>query len=71
MEWLIWAGALLSVVGLIGLVLSIVKVTKARRSGLSDEDLRIAVQKVMPLNMGALFVSVMGLMIVIVGISLG
>lgn len=71
MEWLIWAGALLSVVGLIGLVLSIVKVTKARRLGLSDEDLRIAVQKVMPLNMGALFVSVMGLMIVIVGISLG
>ncbi|WP_197919182.1 hypothetical protein [Thiosulfatihalobacter marinus] len=71
MEWLIWAGALLSVVGLIGLVLSIVKVTKARRSGLSDEDLRAAVQKVMPLNMGALFVSVMGLMIVIVGISLG
>ena len=69
MDWMIWAGALLSVVGLLGLILSILKVNKARRAGLSDEELRAAVQKVVPLNMGALFLSVIGLMVVIVGIS--
>ncbi|MGX9350709.1 hypothetical protein ACS3QZ_05880 [Shimia sp. W99] len=69
MEWLVWVGAALSLIGLLGLILSIVKVNKARRAGLSDEDLRAAVQKVVPLNMGALFLSVIGLMIVIVGIS--
>ncbi len=69
MQWMIWGGALLSVIGLIGLILSIVKVSKARKAGLSDEELRAAVQKVVPLNMGALFLSVIGLMTVMVGIS--
>lgn len=71
MVWLIWGGALISVIGLIGLILSIVKVARARKAGLSDEALRDAVQKVMPLNMGALFLSVIGLMMVILGIFLG
>ncbi len=69
MQWMIWGGALLSLIGLLGLLLSIVKVAKAKRAGLSDEELRAAVQKVVPLNMGALFLSVIGLMIVMVGIS--
>ncbi|TKZ21345.1 hypothetical protein FAP39_06285 [Shimia litoralis] len=71
MEWLVWSGALISSIGLVGLVVSILKVAKARKAGLSDEELRAAVQKVMPLNLGALFLSVIGLMIVIVGIFLG
>ncbi|MBO9397211.1 MULTISPECIES: hypothetical protein [unclassified Shimia] len=69
MQWMIWGGALLSLIGLLGLMLSIVKVAKAKRAGLSDEELRAAVQKVVPLNMGALFLSVIGLMVVMVGIS--
>ncbi|MEP2533819.1 hypothetical protein [Shimia sp.] len=69
MEWLVWAGAVLSVIGLIGLILSIIKASQARRKGLSDEELRAAIQKIMPLNMGALFLSVIGLMVVILGIS--
>lgn len=69
MSWIIWVGAAISVIGLIGLVLSIVKVNKARKSGLDDEALRAAVQKVIPLNLGSLFLSVLGLMTVIVGIS--
>ena len=71
MDAIIWTGAAISLVGLIGLILSIVRVARARKSGLSDEELRAVVQKVMPLNMGALFVSVIGLMTVIVGIFLG
>ncbi|MGR3637070.1 MAG: hypothetical protein ACU0BK_14250 [Shimia sp.] len=69
MSWIIWVGAAISLIGLVGLLLSIVKVNKARRAGLSDEDLREAVQKVIPLNLGSLFLSVLGLMTVIVGIS--
>ncbi|TCL09043.1 hypothetical protein BXY66_1085 [Shimia isoporae] len=69
MSWIIWVGAAISLLGLIGLILSIVKVSKARKAGLSDEELRVAVHKVIPLNLGSLFLSVLGLMTVIVGIS--
>jgi len=71
MEILVWVGAALSVAGLIGLMACIVVVWKARRAGLSDDDLRARVQKVIPYNLGALFLSVIGLMTVIIGISLG
>ena len=61
------------VVGIVsvGLILSIVRVNKARKAGLSDEELRAAVQKAMPLNLGSLFLSVIGLMVVMLGIFLG
>ena len=68
---LIWAGTLVSVVGLIGLIWCILRVARARRSGLDDDALREEVRKVVPLNMGALFLSVIGLMMVILGIFLG
>ena len=70
MDLLVWIGAAVSFVGLIGLVMSILKVNRARKAGLSDEDLRAAVQKVVPLNLGALLISVFGLMLVIVGVFL-
>ena len=71
MEALIWGGAALSLVGLAGLVWSIVKVQRARRANLTDEALRAAVQKALPLNLGALLLSVLGLMLVILGVFLG
>jgi hypothetical protein len=71
MEALIWGGAVLSLAGLGGLVYCIVRVWKARRAGLDDETLRNEVRKVLPLNLGALMLSVLGLMLVIVGIFLG
>jgi hypothetical protein len=71
MEMLVWAGALVSLAGLAGLVWCILKVWRARRAGLSDADLRAAVRAVVPLNMGALFLSVIGLMMVVIGIMLG
>ncbi len=71
MDGLIWSGAAISCLGLIGLILSIIKVNRARKAGLGDEELRQAVQKVLPLNLGSLFLSVIGLMMVIVGIFLG
>lgn len=71
MDWLVWVGAALSLVGLLGLVWCIVTVWKARRSAADDEALRAVVRRVVPLNMAALGLSVMGLMMVILGIFLG
>ncbi|OJI93337.1 hypothetical protein LY10_02394 [Planktotalea frisia] len=71
MDGLIWSGAAVSLLGLLGLVMSIIRVQRARKAGLSDDELRLAVQKVLPLNLGSLFLSVIGLMMVIVGIFLG
>ena len=68
MDVLIWSGATLSLLGLIGLIYCIVRVAKARKANLSDEDLREEVKRVVPLNLGALFVSVFGLMMVVLGI---
>jgi len=71
MPILIWTGTGIALLGLVGLVMSIVKVTRARRTNLSDDEIRAAVRKAMPLNMGGLFVAVLGLMMVIVGVFLG
>ncbi|WP_333714272.1 hypothetical protein [Yoonia sp.] len=70
MDIVIWIGAALSVVGLIGIIYSIIAVARAKRAGLTDEELRARVSKVLPINLGALFVSVIGLMAVIVGVLL-
>jgi len=71
MEMLVWGGAAVSLAGLAGLVWCILKVWRLRRAGLSDTEMRNAVQAVLPLNLGALFLSVMGLMMVVAGIMLG
>lgn len=71
MDLLIWSGAAVSLIGLIGLVASIIRVNRARKTSVDDEALRAAVQKALPLNLGSLFLSVIGLMMVIVGIFLG
>ncbi|SDW17336.1 hypothetical protein SAMN05444358_101121 [Ruegeria halocynthiae] len=68
---IVWGGAALSVAGLVGLVWCILQVMKARRANLSDDELRAAVQGVLPWNLASLFLSVLGLMMVILGISFG
>lgn len=71
MEILVWAGAAVSLIGLAGLIWCIVTVWKARNSGQSDDELRATMQRIVPLNTGALFLSVIGLMLVVLGIILG
>ncbi|WP_293575920.1 hypothetical protein [Phaeobacter sp.] len=70
-EIMVWGGAALSVAGLAGLIVSVIRVASAKRQNLSDEELRAAIQKALPLNLGALFLSVIGLMLVMLGLSLG
>ena len=71
MEIVVWIGAAMSVIGLIGIGYSVVMVTRAKRANLSDADMRARLAKVLPINLGALGVSVLGLMTVAVGIMLG
>ena len=71
MDWLIWSGAAVSVLGLAGLIWCIVTVMRARKANLPDEEMREKLRGVLPLNMGALFLSVIGLMMVVLGILLG
>lgn len=70
MQWLIIIGAIMSLIGLAGLIASALKVIKAKRDNLEDAELRARVQKAMTLNMAALAMSVLGLMCVIMGVSL-
>ena len=70
METLVWVGAAVTLLGVGGLVWCIVAVMRARRAGLDDEALKARLQKVVGLNLAALFVSAIGLMMVIVGIFL-
>ncbi|MFT5343668.1 MAG: hypothetical protein ACI9BH_002891 [Paracoccaceae bacterium] len=69
-EIMIWVGAAVSMLGLAGLVWCIIRVARARRAGLTENALRAEVQAVLPLNLGALFLSVIGLMFVIIGVIL-
>lgn len=70
-DLLVWGGAGLSLLGLLGLGWCILKVSRAKRAQLDDDAMRAVLRGVVPLNMGALFLSVIGLMMVIMGISLG
>jgi hypothetical protein len=71
MQMLIWAGAAMTLAGLAGLVWCIVKIAQARRAGLDDAALRARLQQVVAWNFGALAVSALGLMLVVIGIALG
>ena len=70
MEILIWIGSILSILGLVGLFWCIKTVLTAKKNATSDEQLRDSIQKIVPLNMAALFLSAIGLMIVVLGIIL-
>lgn len=71
LEWLVWSGAAVSVIGLLGLVWCIIKVRRAKRANLDDAAMRATLQSVIPINLGALFLSMIGLMMVVIGIFLG
>ena len=68
MAVLIWGGAAVTLAGLALVIWCIVRIWSARKAGLDDEALRAQLQKIVPLNTGALFLSVIGLMLVGLGI---
>ncbi len=70
MEILIWAGSGLTMLGVLGLGLCAFLALRVKRSGQSEAAVKAALQKVIALNLAALFVSAIGLMAVITGIFL-
>ncbi|MCB2095870.1 MAG: hypothetical protein H6901_01875 [Rhodobacteraceae bacterium] len=70
MEWLVWIGTAVTVAGLAGLIWCIIGVARARRAGLPDAQLRARLQRAVALNLGALLLSALGLMMVVVGVFL-
>ena len=70
MELLIWTGSILSILGLVGLFWCIKTVLKAKKLATTDDELRSSLRRAVPLNMASLFLSAIGLMLVILGIML-
>ena len=70
MQAMIWIGAAISLLGVAGLVWCIVLAMKTRKGGLPDDVLRAKLQRVVLLNVGALGLSALGLMLVVMGIAL-
>ena len=70
MELLIGLGAILSLIGIAGIILSVVQVRRAKKIAKDDEELRAKIQSAMPLNLGSFLLSVLGLMCVVVGVIL-
>lgn len=68
MQILIWIGAALTILGVIGLLWCIKMAVGAKRQGLSEDDIRAVMQRVVVLNMAALAVSGLGLMLVVFGV---
>ena len=71
MEWLVWLGAAVTLAGIGGLVASILQVRAARRGAADEAELRDRLRRVIPLNLGALLLSALGLMTVVMGLLLG
>ena len=70
MAALVPIGTAITLLGLAGLMLCIFTVFRARRAGLEDAEMKARLQKVVAWNLGALAVSAIGLMCVIVGLFL-
>ena len=71
MDILIWGGAAVTLVGFAGIIWTILSVLRAKRAGLDDATLRLRLNRILPVNLAALLLSVVGLMMVVVGIVLG
>ncbi|GLK63638.1 hypothetical protein F8A10_12425 [Paracoccus kondratievae] len=69
-DGLIWSGTALTVVGLIALAWCIITAARAKARITDDAEMRAAMRKVVAVNMAALAASVLGLMLVVLGIML-
>jgi hypothetical protein len=71
MPTLVYIGTALALIGMLTLGYCIWAAIAAKRAGLPDAALRARLQRIVTLNMGALLISVLGLMAVVMGIFLG
>lgn len=71
MEYLLIGGIALTLAGVALLLWCVFLAIRAKRSGLPDAQMKAALQKVVAFNLGALAISALGLMAVVVGLILG
>jgi len=70
MEILVYLGALVAAAGLAGLGWCIWLAFSAKKAGLPDAEMKARLQKIVALNMGAMGLSALGLMMVVIGVML-
>lgn len=70
MQNLVGLGVFLTLLGVAGLIWCVLIAVRAKREGLSDADMKTRLQKVVALNMGAMALSAIGLMCVVLGLIL-
>ncbi|MEJ6388317.1 hypothetical protein [Gymnodinialimonas ulvae] len=70
MGWMVLLGTAMALVGIGLLGYCIYSAFAAKRAGLDDAEMRERLQKIVTINMGALFLSVLGLMFVVLGVFL-
>jgi hypothetical protein len=70
MSAVIWGGAILTLIGVAGLIFCVFMALRAKREGLSGPAMQARLQRVVAWNLGALAVSALGLIMVIVGLIL-
>jgi hypothetical protein len=70
MTVMIWAGAALAMIGVVGLIYCVMLAMRAKREGLTGAAMQARLQRVVAWNMGALAISGLGLMLVVVGVIL-
>ena len=71
MEILVPIGAVISFIGLIGLVICIVRASRLKNKGLTGDEMAEGLRPLVAINLAAMAFSVIGLMLVILGLSLG
>lgn len=67
---MILSGAIVTIIGLSGLIYCILKAFRAKKSGLKGKELSKQLKKLVLVNLISLFLSAIGLGLVIVGILL-
>ncbi|SDE03819.1 hypothetical protein [Limimaricola pyoseonensis] len=70
MELVVWIGAAITLAGFAAILWSLIAVMRLRRQGLEDAQMRARLARIVPLNIGALMLSMLGLIMVVVGVIL-
>lgn len=71
MHYLLTGGIVLTLAGVGLLLWCVFLALRAKRSGLPDDAMKLALQRVVVLNLAALAISALGLMAVVIGLILG
>ena len=70
MEALVWIGTAVTLVGLVLLIWCVREAVRAKNATEDEETMKARLQRIVPVNLGALTLSALGLMMVILGVFL-